>query len=387
VGNLPSWEDLESQADEVADDIFSGVESSLTPISDSDLDFDGLRPESLGQEENLKEEEDLVGRLKQLSREEWMLLGTAVSSVVVAGSLWMTIPQINPNLRATAKEAPASPSPAATLPTPTVAAAPIPANTTAAKQEEKILQRYKQNLQAAQTALGTKAGNKANPFFPSVKISQSSSVAALPPGAQRSQPSLPVAKGQTPPVQFAQPVAQAAAQPAQFKVVQPLASVPQRYNIPPLPRILPAPPHLRPLRGNGALPPAPPSNQIQTAAPSPAPVNTPTAAPTTQSATAQSATTRSIENPQVSANNPNSAPQVKQTPQTVASAAPTHSLMGIMGTGSKRQTALIKSGDSMREVLPGEQLGGGWTLQSIAENQVTLQQQGGQTKVLTLGDP
>jgi hypothetical protein len=62
-------------------------------------------------------------------------------------------------------------------------------------------------------------------------------------------------------------------------------------------------------------------------------------------------------------------------------------LMGIMGTGSKRQTALIKSGDSMREVLPGEQLGGGWTLQSIAENQVTLQQQGGQTKVLTLGDP
>lgn len=379
MGNLPSWEDLESQADEVADDIFSGVESSLMSVSDMDLD--SLRPETLEKDETLQE--DAVGRLKQLSREEWMLLGTALSSVVVAGSLWLTLPQFNPNLRTTAQEAPATP--AATLPTPTVVAAPVPANPAAASQEDKILQRYKQNLQATKTALGTTAGNKANPFAPSVKITQSSSVAALPPG---SQPSLPVSKGQTPPVQFAQPVAQAA-QPAPFKVAQPVVSLPQRYNIPPLPRILPAPPHLRPLRGNGALPPVPPSNQIQTATPSPAapaPGNTPQA--TTAPAT-QSATTRSIENPQVTVNTPNNAPQVKQPPQTqtVASAAPTHSLMGIMGTGSKRQTALIKSGDSMREVLPGEQLGGGWTLQSIAENQVTLQQQGGQTKVLTLGDP
>ncbi len=378
MGNLPSWEELESQADEVADDIFSGVESSLMSVSDMDLDE--LRPESVAQEETLKEE-DSIGRLRQVSREEWMLLGTALSSVVVAGSLWMTLPQINPNLRATAKEAPATP--AATLPTATVAAAPVPTNTAPATQEDKILQRYKQDLQATKTALGTKAGNKANPFAPSVKITQSASVAALPPG---SQPSFQVVKGQTPPAQFTQPLAQAV-QPAQFKVAQPVASVPQRYNIPPLPRILPAPPHLHPLRGNGALPPAPPSNQIQTAIPSPAspaPVNTPqtTAAPSTQSAT-----TRSIENTQVSANNPSSAPQVKQPPQTVASATPTHFLMGIMGTGSKRQTALIKSGDSMREVLPGEQLGGGWTLQSIAENQVTLQQQGGETKVLTLGDP
>jgi hypothetical protein len=385
VGNLPSWEDLESQADEVADDIFSGVESSLTSISDMDLDgLDSLRPESAAQEETSKEE-DAVGRLKQISREEWMLVGTALSSVVVAGCVgWWTLPQLNPSLRANAKEAPATP--AATLKTPTVAAAPVPANATAVTQEEKILQRYKQDLQATKTALGSTAGNKANPFFPSVKITQASSVAALPPGAQRSQPSFSVAKGQTPPVQFAQPVAQAA-QPAPFKVAQPVASVPQRYNIPPLPRILPAPPHLRPLRGNGALPPAPPSNQIQAVAPSPpspASVNTPqpAAAPNTQSAT-----TQSIENPQVPASNPNNAPQVKQPPQTIASNAPTHSLMGIMGTGSKRQTALIKSGDSMREVLPGEQLGGGWTLQSIAENQVTLQQQGGQTKVLTLGDP
>jgi hypothetical protein len=378
VGNLPSWEDLESQADEVADDIFSGVESSLMSISDMDLG--DLRTESAAQEETSKEE-DAVGRLRQISREEWMLVGTALSSVIVAGCVgWWTLPQLNPSLRANAKEAPATP--AATLKTPTVAAAPVPANATAVTQEEKILQRYKQDLQATKTALGSTAGNKANPFFPSVKITQASSVAALPPGAQ---PSFPVAKGQTPPVQFAQPVAQAA-QPAPFKVAQPVASVPQRYNIPPLPRILPAPPHLRPLRGNGALPPAPPSNQIQATAPSPAPVNTPQT-PTAAAPNTQSATTQSIENPQVPANSSNNAPQAKQPPQTVASNAPTHSLMGIMGTGSKRQTALIKSGDSMREVLPGEQLGGGWTLQSIAENQVTLQQQGGQTKVLTLGDP
>jgi hypothetical protein len=378
VGNLPSWEDLESQADEVADDIFSGVESSLMSISDMDLG--DLRTESAAQEETSKEE-DAVGRLRQISREEWMLVGTALSSVIVAGCVgWWTLPQLNPSLRANAKEAPATP--AATLKTPTIAAAPVPANATAVTQEEKILQRYKQDLQATKTALGSTAGNKANPFFPSVKITQASSVAALPPGAQ---PSFPVAKGQTPPVQFAQPVAQAA-QPAPFKVAQPVASVPQRYNIPPLPRILPAPPHLRPLRGNGALPPAPPSNQIQATAPSPAPVNTPQT-PTAAAPNTQSATTQSIENPQVPANSSNNAPQAKQPPQTVASNAPTHSLMGIMGTGSKRQTALIKSGDSMREVLPGEQLGGGWTLQSIAENQVTLQQQGGQTKVLTLGDP
>lgn len=371
MGNLPSWEELESQADQVADDIFSGVESSLTSFSDMDLD--NLRPEEMPQEE-ASEKEESGGRFRQVSREEWMLLGTALSSVVVAGSLWLTLPQINSSLTATAKEAPAAP--AASLPPASVAVAPIPAETAAVTQEEKILQRYKQDIQATKTALGTTVGNKVNPFFPSVKITQpSGSVAALPPGSQ--QP-FQVAKSQTPPVQFAQPVTQ---QPAQFKAAQPVAALPPRYNIPPLPRILPAPPNLRPLRGNGALPPAPPSSQPQTAAPSPAPVNPPQATP---APTTQSATTQSIENAQVSANN---SPQVKQQPQAIASATPAHSLIGIMGTGSKRQTALIKSGDSMREVLPGEQLGSGWTLQSIAENQVTLQQQGGQTKVLTLGDP
>jgi Tfp pilus assembly protein PilP len=119
------------------------------------------------------------------------------------------------------------------------------------------------------------------------------------------------------------------------------------------------------------LPPAPPSLQMQTAAPSPSPFNT---------LQATDPTAQSVEKTQASANNP---------PQTITSAAPTHSLVGIMGTGSNRQTALIKSGDSVKEVVPGELVGAGWTLQSIAENQVTLRQGGqeGQTKVLTLGDP
>jgi hypothetical protein len=361
VGNLPSWEELELQADRVADEIFSGVESSLMSISDMDLDE--LPPEQSAREET-KEEEATVGRLRQVSRGEWLLLGTALSSVTLAGSLWWT--QMNPTMPAKAQEAPTTqPSSLQSM-----AVVPSPTNTATTTQEEKILQRYKQDLQATKTALGTKAGNKANPFFPSVKAKAASTVVALPPGSQ--QP-FQVARVQTPTVQFTQPVAQApqAAQTPPFKVqAQPVAASPQRYNIPPLPRILPAPPSLRPLRAKGALPPAPPPIQMQTATPSPSPLNVQTAA-------------QNVENTQAPTN---SSSQVKPQPQTLASAAPTHSLVGIMGTGSKRQTALIKNGESVREVLPGEQIGGGWTLQSIAENQVTLRQ-GGQTKVLTLGDP
>jgi hypothetical protein len=373
VGNLPSWEELELQADRVADEIFSGVESSLMSVSDMDLGE--LPPEQRTKEETIAEEA-AVGRLKQVSRGEWLLLGTALSAVTLAGSVWWT--QINPTMPAKAQEAPTTQPSSLQTPAPTpIAVAPSPTNASTTTQEEKILQRYKQDIQATKTALGTKAGNKANPFFPSVKTTQASStVIALPPGSQ--QP-FQVARGQTPTVQFSQPVAQAPqAQTAQFKVqtAQPVAASPQRYNIPPLPRILPAPPSLRPLKANGTLPPLPPPIQMQTATPSPSPLNTfQTAAPTAQS----------VENTQAS----NTSPQVKPQPQMVAGVAPTHSLVGIMGTGSKRQTALIKNGDSVREVLPGEQLGDGWTLQAIAENQVTLRQggQGGQTKVLTLGDP
>ena len=365
MGNLPSWEELELQADRVADEIFSGVESSLMSISDMDLDK--LPSEQSAKEETIAEEA-AVERLKQASRGEWLLLVTALSSVTLAGSLWWT--QVNPTLSAKAQEAPATqPSSLETLAPVAVA----PALTSTVIQEEKILQRYKQDIQATKTALGKKAGNKANPFFPSVKITQSSStVTALPPGSQ--QP-FSVTRGQTPTVQFTQLLAQAAQAPQtnQFKIqiAQPVAALPQRYNIPPLPRILPSPPSLRPLKANGSLPPAPPSLQMQTAAPSPSPFNTlQTTDPTAQS----------VEKTQASANN---------SPQTTTSTAPTHSLVGIMGTGSNRQTALIKSGDSVKEVVPGELVGAGWTLQSIAENQVTLRQGGqeGQTKVLTLGDP
>lgn len=370
MGNLPSWEELELQADRVADEIFSGVESSLMSISDMDLDE--LPPEQSAKEET-KEEEATVGRLRQVSRGEWLLLGTALSSVTLAGSVWWT--QMNPTMPAKAQEASTTQPSSLQTPAPTpMAVVPSPPNVATTTQEEKILQRYKQDIQATKTALGTKAGNKANPFFPSVKTTQASStVIALPPGSQ--QP-FQVARGQTPTVQFTQPVAQApqTAQTPPFKVqAQPVAATPQRYNIPPLPRILPAPPSLRPLRAKGALPPAPPPIQMQTATPSPSPLNVQTAA-------------QNVENTQASTN---SSSQVKPQPQTIASAAPNHSLVGIMGTGSKRQTALIKNGESVREVLPGEQIGDGWTLQSIAENQVTLRQggQAGQTKVLTLGDP
>ena len=374
MGNLPSWEELELQADRVADEIFSGVESSLMSISD--MEMDELPPEQSEKEET-RAEEVAVGRFKRVSRGEWLLLGTALSSVTLAGSLWWT--QMNPTMSAKAQEAPTTQPSSLQTPAPTpVAVAPTPINTATTTQEEKILQRYKQDLQATKMALGNKAGNKANPFFPSVKITQpSSTVITLPPGSQ--QP-FQVARGQTPTVQFAQPVAQAPQIPqaTQFKVkAQPVAALPQRYNIPPLPRILPAPPSLRPLKANGrTLPPVPPSIQMQTATPSPSPLNVQTAAPTAQG----------VESTPASANN---SPQAKPQPQTVASAAPTHSLVGIMGTGSKRQTALIKNGESVREVLPGEQIGDGWTLQSIAESQVTLRQGGqeGQTKVLTLGDP
>jgi hypothetical protein len=374
VGNLPSWEDLELQADRVADEIFSGVESSLMSVSDMDLDE--LPPEPSEKEEEITEEAAAGGRLKQMSRGEWLLLGTALSSVTLAGTLWWT--QISPTMSAKAQEAP--PPQASSVEAPMAAIAPAPTNQVTT-EEEKILQRYKQDLQATKTALGTKAGNKANPFFPSVKTSPSSNAGfALPPASQ--QP-FQVAKGQTPTV-LTQSVVQAPQPQVQVKVqtAQPVAAVPQRYNIPPLPRILPAPPSLRPLKANGgSLPPLPPPIQVQKANPSPSPVNVQTAASTAQAAPAPA-------NPSTAeAQAPANAPQVKPQPQTVASAPLTHSLVGIMGTGSKRQTALIKSGESVREVLAGEQLGGGWTLQAIAENQVTLQQQGGQTKVLTLGDP
>lgn len=374
MGNLPSWEDLELQADRVADEIFSGVESSLMSVSDMDLDE--LPPEPSEKEEEITEEAAAGGRLKQMSRGEWLLLGTALSSVTLAGTLWWT--QISPTMSAKAQEAP--PPQASSVEAPMAAIAPAPTNQVTT-EEEKILQRYKQDLQATKTALGTKAGNKANPFFPSVKTSPSSNAGfALPPASQ--QP-FQVAKGQTPTV-LTQSVVQAPQPQVQVKVqtAQPVAAVPQRYNIPPLPRILPAPPSLRPLKANGgSLPPLPPPIQVQKANPSPSPVNVQTAASTAQAAPAPA-------NPSTAeAQAPANAPQVKPQPQTVASAPLTHSLVGIMGTGSKRQTALIKSGESVREVLAGEQLGGGWTLQAIAENQVTLQQQGGQTKVLTLGDP
>jgi hypothetical protein len=374
VGNLPSWEDLELQADRVADEVFSGVESSLMSVSDMDLDE--LPPEQSQKEEEITAEAEAGGRLKQVSRGEWLLLGTALSSVTLAGTLWWT--QISPTMSAKAQEAP--PPQASSVEAPMAAIAPAPTSQ-ATTEEEKILQRYKQDLQATKTALGTKAGNKANPFFPSVKTSPSSNAGfALPPASQ--QP-FQVAKGQTPAV-LTQSVVQAPQPQVKVQAAQPVAAaVPQRYNIPPLPRILPAPPSLRPLKSNGGtLPPLPPPLQMKKANPNPSPV-VQTAAPTAQAAPTP-ATPNTAE-----AQAPANAPQVvKPQPQTVASAAPlTHSLVGIMGTGSKRQTALIKSGENVREVLAGEQLGGGWTLQAIAENQVTLQQQGGQTKVLTLGDP
>ena len=366
MGNLPSWEELELQADQVADEIFSGVESSLMSTSEMELPS----------EQETLEEEAAVERLKQLSRGEWLLVATALSSVTLIGSLWWT--QMNPTISAKAQETPTTQPSSLQTPAPTPVA-PAPTDTSTVTQEEKILQRYKQDIQTTKTALGNKVGNKANPFFPSVKITQASStVVALPPGSQ--QP-FQVTRGQTPIVSFTQAVSQApqAPQTIQFKVqtAQPVAALPQNYNIPPLPRILLSPPPLRPLKANGALSPMPPPLQMQTATPSPSPLNTlQTTDPIAQR----------VENTQASANN---SPQVKPQPQTVASTAPTHSLVGIMGTGSNRQTALIKSGDRVREVLPGEQVGDGWTLQSIAENQVTLGQGGkeGQTKVLTLGDP
>jgi hypothetical protein len=383
VGNLPRWEDLELQADQVVDEVFSGVESSLDPTF---TNLEELLPER-GHEEAPPEKTTFIERIKPGSRGEWLFLGTALSSVALAGSVWFSVWfQANPSTVAKAQEVPQAEPPSLQPPV-TAAVAPVSAASVlpvaAVNQEEKIIQRYKQDIQATKTALGNKAGNKANPFFPSVKITPTAAsgtvITALPPGSQ--QP-FQVPKGQTPTVlQPAQAVAQAPlkVQPAQPRIY---ASVPQRYNIPPLPRILPAPPSLRPLKanGSGSLPPLPSPNQMQAAVPNPSPSN---AVQTAAPATGTNAAPQSPDNTQTAAR---ATSQAKQPPQTVASAAPAHSLVGIMGTGSKRQTALIKTGDSMKEVLPGDQVGGGWVLQSIAENQVTMQQ-GNQTKVLTLGDP
>jgi hypothetical protein len=381
VGNLPRWEDLELQADQVVDEIFSGVESSLAPTF---TDLEEL-PSERGQEEAPPEKTTFTGRIKQVSRGEWLLLVTALSSAALAGSIWF---QVNPITVTKAQEVPQA-EPPSLQPSVTAAVAPVSAASVlpvaATNQEEKILQRYKQDIQATKAALGNKAGNKANPFFPSVKITptvaSNTVITVLPPGSQ--QP-FQVPKGQTSTaLQSAQPVAQA---PLKVQPAQPrsYAAAPQRYNIPPLPRILPAPPSLRPLRANGSLLPLPSlsPSQMQVAVPNPSPSNpAQTAAPATGTTSAP----QSPENTQTPAKATSQA-QAKQPPQAVASAAPTHSLVGIMGTGSKRQTALIKIGDSMKEVLPGDPVGGGWVLQSIAENQVTMQQ-GSQTKVLTLGDP
>ncbi len=388
MGNLPRWEDLELQADQVVDEVFSGVESSLEPTFTG---LDELLPER-GREEAPPEKTTFIGRIKPASRGEWLFLGTALSSVALASSVWFSVWfQANPTTVAKTQEVPQA-EPSSLQPSVTAAVAPVSAASVllvaAANQEEKILRRYKQDIQATKTALGSKAGNKANPFFPSVKITPTASsgtvITALPPGSQ--QP-FQVLKGQAPSVlQPAQAVAQVPlkVQPAQPRIY---AAVPQRYNIPPLPRILPAPPSLRPLKanGSGSLPPLPSPSQMQTAVPNPSPSSAVQTATPATPATGTSATPQSSDNTQTSVKAPSQV-QAKQPPQTVASAAPAHSLVGIMGTGSKRQTALIKTGDSMKEVLPGDQVGGGWVLQSIAENQVTMQQ-GSQTKVLTLGDP